>query len=291
MSWERWLVITHPAVTSEPHQPSFSDLKSVGNCHAECDGCSEPNSAVSCFSCKHFTQTLRNRAGFKCVSKCGDGFFAENDKCKKCSANCKTCSTAELCDSCQGSLLLIETHTVRTDQRHCVKVCPIGLVPDFSHAVQARCMIREDVCAPGYYLGMNNKCQLCDKACDTCHGPGPLECTTCAKGYGNGTIGYCRECCQGEDTPESTHHQCEDCRKKLPQDESGGFFSTVLIVVILSGLGYCIYTVVKKNCCGTEDKSAEYALLSNTDERFGAVDSDDEVCVNCQPDQVTSSSL
>ncbi|KAK6060367.1 hypothetical protein COOONC_01974 [Cooperia oncophora] len=49
---------------------SFGDLRSAGDCHPECDGgCSESQSAVACFRCKHFTQTLRNKAGngFKCV--------------------------------------------------------------------------------------------------------------------------------------------------------------------------------------------------------------------------------
>lgn len=44
---------------------NFGDLHSVGNCHEECLGCIEPRSAVSCFTCKHLTQSLRNRAGFK----------------------------------------------------------------------------------------------------------------------------------------------------------------------------------------------------------------------------------
>ncbi|CAD5210471.1 unnamed protein product [Bursaphelenchus xylophilus] len=283
---------THPASTSEPHQPAFGDLQSVGNCHPECNGCSESNSANSCFSCKHFTQTMRNRAGFKCVPKCSSGFFAEGDKCKKCAANCQTCSGAEKCDSCEGSLLLIETHTVRLDQGHCVKTCPIGLVPDYSHAVQARCMIREDVCSIGYYLGMNGKCQLCDKACETCHGPGSLECTTCANGYRNGTFGYCRECCTGDKTPENTHHECEDCSKKIVEESDSHLFSSIVVFAIFGGLVYCIYSFIRGNVCGGEDKSAEYALLSNTDERFGAVDSDDETCANCQNDhQLTSSAL
>ncbi|PIO65073.1 hypothetical protein TELCIR_13272 [Teladorsagia circumcincta] len=49
---------------------TFGDLRSVGDCHPECDGgCSESQSAVACFRCKHFTQTLRNKAGngFKCA--------------------------------------------------------------------------------------------------------------------------------------------------------------------------------------------------------------------------------
>lgn len=107
-----------------------SNLNSAPNCHPECNGCSESDSAVSCFACKHFTQALRNRAGFKCVSQCEEGFYADGDKCKKCGSNCVTCSQAETCTTCHGALLLIQTPTKRLDQGHCVSICPLGLRAD-----------------------------------------------------------------------------------------------------------------------------------------------------------------
>lgn len=109
---------------------AIGNLESAGNCHAECNGCSEPGSAAACFACKHFTQSLRNQIGFKCVSRCDDGFFAEGDKCKKCASNCATCSQAEKCLTCHGALLLVETPTQRIDQGHCVNICPLGLRAD-----------------------------------------------------------------------------------------------------------------------------------------------------------------
>ncbi|KAI6241195.1 Convertase P-domain protein [Aphelenchoides fujianensis] len=214
-----------PAVHPTAKPATFGTASSVGNCHAECEGgCSEPGSAVACFACKHFTQALRNRAGFKCVAKCEEGFYADQDKCKHCGSNCATCSQAEKCDSCHGALLLIETHTQRVDQHHCVTACPLGLQADYHHAIQGRCLIKEDICERGYYEGVGNRCQPCDAACS------PLECLSCAPGYGNGTIGYCRPCCTGDETPQSTSHRCEDCsllNSIVEQSNSPGFLPRI----------------------------------------------------------------
>jgi hypothetical protein len=76
--------------------------------------------------------------------------------------------------TCHGALLLIETPTQRIDQGHCVTSCPLGLRPDFSIGTQARCMIKASLCERGYYEGVGAKCQPCDEACRTCHGPGKL---------------------------------------------------------------------------------------------------------------------
>ncbi|EJW74008.1 hypothetical protein WUBG_15085, partial [Wuchereria bancrofti] len=52
-------------ITATETLANFGDLRSASDCHSECIGCTESRSAVSCFSCRHFTQSLRNRAGFK----------------------------------------------------------------------------------------------------------------------------------------------------------------------------------------------------------------------------------
>ncbi|VDO63760.1 unnamed protein product [Heligmosomoides polygyrus] len=86
-------------VVDEVEPFSFGDLRSVGDCHPECDGgCSESQSAVACFRCKHFTQTLRNKAGngFKCVPHCDDTYYLDGTNCKMCSSHCHTCSQAEV---------------------------------------------------------------------------------------------------------------------------------------------------------------------------------------------------
>lgn len=111
---------------------AFGDITSVGNCHEQClGGCSESKSAVSCFACKAFTQSLRNKYGFKCVEKCEEGYYIDGDKCKQCGIHCKTCSKPEICQTCHGAQLLIDVdHWGHFDHGQCVDNCPEGLYAD-----------------------------------------------------------------------------------------------------------------------------------------------------------------
>lgn len=72
------------------------------------------------------------------------------------------------------------------------KQCEIS---DESNLVQAKCIWRKDLCGDGYYINAVGKCDLCDSSCETCTAPGPMSCEKCSKGYGKGSIGYCRPCC------------------------------------------------------------------------------------------------
>uniref|UniRef100_A0A1I7XHE3 Furin-like protease 2 n=1 Tax=Heterorhabditis bacteriophora TaxID=37862 RepID=A0A1I7XHE3_HETBA len=227
--------------TDRSESIAFGDLTSVGDCHEECQGgCTEPRSAVACFSCRNFTQTLRNKAGngFKCVQRCDDTYYLDGDKCKMCSPHCHSCTKSEICETCPGSQLLIDVnHFGQLDHGKCVDHCPSGLVADYeSNLVQARCILREEKCGEGYYLDALGKCGQCDGACVTCHGPGSLNCDTCAGGYGNRSTGYCRECCTEGQDAESYH--CEDCSLGTVyaihgQHSSSFFWSLIWIMVIV----------------------------------------------------------
>uniref|UniRef100_A0AC35FNM8 Growth factor receptor domain-containing protein n=1 Tax=Panagrolaimus sp. PS1159 TaxID=55785 RepID=A0AC35FNM8_9BILA len=227
--------------------PTFSDLTSAGNCHSECQGgCSASNSAAACFACKHFTQSLRNRAGFKCVERCDDGFYQDNDKCKICSIHCKTCVKAEQCVTCHGAQLLIDVdHFGHFDHGQCVDSCPQGLISDYdSNLLQSRCVLKKNPCSRGYYEDERKNCVACDESCSTCHGPGSLKCDECAQGYSNTTYGFCRPCC-GQ-TLNDEH--CEDCSSphKNPISSSSGnhpsifktFFIAITSIAIFISLIY-----------------------------------------------------
>ncbi|KAF7634108.1 hypothetical protein Mgra_00006528 [Meloidogyne graminicola] len=194
--------------TEEQQTITFGDLHSVGNCHPECVGCSESKSQTACFSCRHFTQSLRNRAGFKCVSHCDTGFYSDGDKCKRCPSECETCSTGELCDTCHGAKLLIDVkHYGHLDHGRCVDSCPPGL-----STIQAKCVLKINVCAAGYFESdqVAGVCLDCDRACALCHGPGPLQCDQCAQNYGNSSIGFCRPCCSKTQLQQNDN-SCENC--------------------------------------------------------------------------------
>uniref|UniRef100_A0A0N5AMZ3 GF_recep_IV domain-containing protein n=1 Tax=Syphacia muris TaxID=451379 RepID=A0A0N5AMZ3_9BILA len=198
----RRVLMTEPITEA----PNFGSLVSQPNCHEECLGCSESSSATACFSCKHLTQTLRNRAGFKCVSQCDDGYYREGDKCRVCSTTCKSCVTAEKCQTCYGAKLLIDVdHYGHHDHGTCVDRCPDELEADYTIAVQARCILRKNRCSPGYYEEINQACSICDEACRICHGPGPTKCDECAENYSNRSVGYCRPCCKEGQDPMHVH--------------------------------------------------------------------------------------
>lgn len=80
---------------------------------------------------------------------------------------------------------------------------------------------------------------------------GPLECLECATGYGNGSsMGYCRPCCTGKDTPESTQHRCEDCTKLktevvLQPQVSFGHLLLTSLFILLVGFA-CYYGCVRR---------------------------------------------
>uniref|UniRef100_A0A914GRG9 Tubulin-specific chaperone D n=1 Tax=Globodera rostochiensis TaxID=31243 RepID=A0A914GRG9_GLORO len=232
----------------------FGTLQSVGDCHPECLGCSEPRSQSACFSCHHFTLTLRNRAGFKCVEHCEEGFYADGDKCKRCATDCETCSQAELCDKCHDAKLLIDVkHYGHLDHGRCVETCPSGLVADYSLTIQAKCVLKKNSCSAGYFESAQSVCLECDHSCSTCHGPGPLQCDECAQDFGNRTMGYCRKCCSPDQLTQKDLH-CEDCSKSFAAASRdllslsslvGNFFTIVGLVL----LGTVLYYLCRQLIC------------------------------------------
>ncbi|VDN01114.1 unnamed protein product [Thelazia callipaeda] len=289
------IVLFHSKITYpvNPTDSSInSSLPSAPNCHPECNGCSESRSAVSCFSCKHLTQSLRNRAGFKCVKRCDEGYFLEGDKCRACSPNCKSCIKAEQCETCPGVQLLIDVnHYGHLDHGQCVDECPQGLEPDYTISVQARCVLKKNKCLIGYYEAINLVCTPCDNACRACHGPGPLQCDSCADNFSNKSVGYCRPCCAANDDPML--HHCEDCtaislhENKIEQVGSSVF--TVLCFAIIFVLIFVLITalimkIINENFLNRDGRNIDYVPLpaeQQVDSSTDATDSDsDDECSN-----------
>lgn len=46
------------------------------------------------------------------------------------------------------------------------------LIADESNLIQARCVLKENLCGEGYFLGPTSRCAMCDEACELCHGAG-----------------------------------------------------------------------------------------------------------------------
>ncbi|KAH7722270.1 CRE-BLI-4 protein [Aphelenchoides avenae] len=253
---------------------TFGDLRSAPDCHPECNGCTESKSATACFACKHFTESLRNRAGFRCVPHCDDGFYADGDKCKKCSVKCHTCSDSETCETCPGAQLLVDVDHFGHKDHHgkCVKQCPTGLIPDYTNLIQARCVLKKNPCSEGYYQDIRGQCSPCDAACATCHGAGAIQCDSCADGFGNRSIGYCRPCCATNQTQTQDGQHCEDCSAggnrifgapRVGTSIFGGFVIVVFVVIVGSFVVYMFVQLFRSGTGGRSD--LEYTPLNTAE--------------------------
>uniref|UniRef100_A0A8R1TL37 Furin-like cysteine-rich domain-containing protein n=1 Tax=Onchocerca volvulus TaxID=6282 RepID=A0A8R1TL37_ONCVO len=202
---------------------------------------------------------------YRCVVKCDEGYFLEGHKCRACSPNCKTCIKPEQCETCPGTQLLIDVnHYGHLDHGQCVDVCPPELEPDYTIAVQARCVLRRNKCSTGYYEAISSVCTPCDDACRTCHGPGPLQCDSCASNFSNRSVGYCRPCCKaGED--QMLHH-CENCGLSSLQVHAvhPSFSRTLLFTLVF--LIFCVVVValivkIAGHSSSNHNRNIDYAPL------------------------------
>ncbi|CAK5090664.1 unnamed protein product [Meloidogyne enterolobii] len=228
---------------------------------------------------------------FGCVSHCDTGFYADGDKCKRCSSDCETCSSGELCDTCHGAKLLIDVkHYGHLDHGRCVDSCPSGLVAVYKSTIQAKCVLKINTCAAGYFQSdqATGVCLDCDKACSLCHGPGPLQCDQCAPGYGNSSIGYCRPCCS-TDQLQQHDTSCEDCSHIYLTTPYSPFSSTftstnlltinsifmsflfVFVLVLIATLGcWLCYKLIYFCCCSKQKDGRadlEYTPLTTIDNK------------------------
>lgn len=85
-----------------------------------------------------------------CQAGCDSGFFLNNGKCTKCSANVNTCYSSVVALSCMQSFFL--------SNQTCVANCPNAF----------------------YANKVNLNCDACDNSCATCNGPTSSNCTSCA---------------------------------------------------------------------------------------------------------------
>jgi len=79
----------------------FYDGSSCSSCHSECDSCFGPDSD-NCRTCP----SGKLQFGYECADACPDGWYETNGRCRKCSADCKTCSDGTTCTECTNGKIL-----------------------------------------------------------------------------------------------------------------------------------------------------------------------------------------
>ncbi|XP_076845203.1 proprotein convertase subtilisin/kexin type 5b isoform X3 [Brachyhypopomus gauderio] len=184
------------------------DKRRCKKCSPLCESCLGSRSD-QCNSCR---PGLYLREGSNtCVYPCPEGFFLDlgASMCRKCSENCKICSTANVCTECKPGLSLqghkcqmtclpgtyYNGHKRLCEQCHpaCATCAGTGMeactkCAEGYYLEEWRCV---SSCSPGYYMSeqtaengyLQKSCRKCDHTCYTCTGPGETNCSACVNGY------------------------------------------------------------------------------------------------------------
>jgi hypothetical protein len=111
-------------------------------CYETCKDCVEigNESDQKCTECKEENDLLQEG---NCVKNCNESYYQEEKNCKKCYANCKSCSIGEEtkeddsinqnCDSCNDNYYLINATNY---SRNCVEKCPEELVTKGNYCIE-----------------------------------------------------------------------------------------------------------------------------------------------------------
>jgi hypothetical protein len=154
-----------------------------------CDQCEKD--LITCRECKGDYVLQDNN----CKTHCGDGYYVENKKCKKCMDNCYKCTDDKTCKECNSP------YVINNDE--CVLECPSGYYKGDKKCKDCiegcetcdngeTCKVCEEgyllengvcvkVCSNGYYKFSEKECRQCDENCLSCEGP--KQCKLCQDPY------------------------------------------------------------------------------------------------------------
>ncbi|XP_060787365.1 proprotein convertase subtilisin/kexin type 5b isoform X1 [Neoarius graeffei] len=190
--------------------PGFfrDDKRRCKKCSPLCESCIGSRSD-QCTSCR---QGFYLREGANtCIYACHEGYYLDRDAsmCRKCSENCKKCTSANICMECKPGLSLqgnrcqlsCEAGTYYNGHKRMCEQCHPACATCAGTGIEAcnKCAegyyLEEWRCVPGCSLGyymaekmiqngeVQKFCHKCDHTCYTCTGPGDRNCSSCVKGY------------------------------------------------------------------------------------------------------------
>ncbi|XP_015220286.2 extracellular matrix organizing protein FRAS1 [Lepisosteus oculatus] len=165
-------------------------------CHPTCMKCIG-NSAHNCTACA-YSNVLHEG---KCLHKCPEGLYSQNNICSTCHPSCKECtgpSEAE-CTVCHPHTTLLDGYCrnscpkgqylnvvgyctdCHSECQHCTadmrdngSICLQCKNPKY-FMLENKCI---PYCLPGYYT-YRGSCEKCHPSCKTCSAEDPLSCTSC----------------------------------------------------------------------------------------------------------------
>ncbi|XP_072564200.1 proprotein convertase subtilisin/kexin type 5b isoform X2 [Paramormyrops kingsleyae] len=184
------------------------DKRRCKKCYSLCEKCMGGRSD-QCTSCKPGYHL--NEGTNSCVSSCADGYYLDDDAnvCRRCSENCRRCTTSTICTECKPGLSLqgnrclmsCEAGSYYNGHRRTCEPCHRACATCAGTGIEActkcasnyfveewRCV---SACSVGFYLAEQTSenveaqkaCRKCDSSCYTCSGPGDRNCTSCVNGY------------------------------------------------------------------------------------------------------------
>ncbi|XP_031463336.1 extracellular matrix protein FRAS1 [Phasianus colchicus] len=203
-------------------------------CHSSCAGCIG-NTSQECTACLSSHVLLEGR----CLSKCPEGLFSQQDHCSSCHPSCKTChGPSDLeCLTCHphATLAAGRCRTSCKEEQYlnlvgyCVdchplcRQCVANLWDTGSLCLKcqnARHLLLGDHCVPdcpaGYYTE-SGACKRCHPSCKTCRGRGPLSCSSCNTSLVLSHTNMCVTVCSpgyykdGSQTCKPCNSQCLNC--------------------------------------------------------------------------------
>ncbi|KAG2003450.1 insect antifreeze protein [Coprinopsis cinerea AmutBmut pab1-1] len=173
----------------------FTEPGAPSTCNCENGVCGEDD------ECQCLPGWRSPNGGPQC-SECAQGFFkTSNGDCRKCGQGCQACEDGTgVCTSC-------------------IPDRGLALTPNrLSCLIFAQPLPTGELCGVGLYPDGDN-CQVCDRACDTCFGPGVEGCGTCGRGRYMDPQGRCVETlsngvCDGTSlVADNVKKVCDTCGK------------------------------------------------------------------------------
>ncbi|KAA0713725.1 Proprotein convertase subtilisin/kexin type 5 [Triplophysa tibetana] len=207
--------------------PGFfrDDKKRCKKCSPLCESCVGSRSD-QCSTCRSGLYIMEGANTCMDLRPYATFSAADSSMCRKCSENCKKCTSANICTECKTGLSLqgnkcqlsCEPGTYYNGHRRLCEKCHSTCATCAGTGMEAcnecapgfyfeewRCV---SSCSVGYYLAeqatdngdVQKSCQKCDPTCFVCTGPGERNCSSCVSGYNleNGVCLVSTVCKDGE---------------------------------------------------------------------------------------------
>ncbi|XP_032146778.1 proprotein convertase subtilisin/kexin type 5 isoform X1 [Sapajus apella] len=190
----------------------------------------------------------------RCLSKCQEGFYAEDGVCERCSSPCRTCEgNATNCHSCEGALVLHhgvcqetcpERHVaVEGVCKHCPEMCQDCIHEKTCKECMPEFFLHNDVChqsCPRGSYADSRHCVPCHKDCLECSGPNADDCELCLESSWVLYDGLCLEECPAGTYYEKETKECRDCHKSCLTCSSSGTCTTCQKGLMKNPRGSCV---------------------------------------------------